>query len=46
MSVIDTSRTGKSWQHQGREPAVLLYLDVAEGNAADLVGAQVAGFPL
>lgn len=46
MSVIDTNQQVRNWRHHGREAAVQLFLSGAEGNAADLTGAQVAGFPL
>ena len=46
MSVINPNETAKSWQTQHREAAVHLYLTGADGDAAALVGARVAGFPL
>ena len=46
MSVINPNETAKSWKTHRREAAVQLYLTGAEGDAAALVGARVAGFPL
>lgn len=46
MSVIKPNETTKSWQTQRREPSVHLYLSGADGDAAELVGARVAGFSL
>lgn len=46
MSVINPNETAKSWHAQKREQAVHLYLSGVEGDAAALVEARVAGFPL
>src|SRR5215210_6429971 len=46
MSVINPNETGKSWRTHRREAAVQLYLTGAHGDAAELVGARIAGFPL
>ena len=46
MSVINTHEAGKSWRTHRREVAVHLYLTGAHGDAAELVGARIAGFPL
>lgn len=46
MSVISPNETAGSWRAHKRESAVQLYLSGAEGDAAALVGARVAGFPL
>ena len=46
MSVINPNETARTWRTQRREAAVQLYLSGAEGDAAALVGASVAGFPL
>lgn len=46
MSVINPNETAGTWRAHKREAAVQLYLDGAEGDAAALVGAHVAGFPL
>lgn len=46
MSVISTNETARTWRTQRRENSVQLYLSGAEGDAAALVGARVAGFPL
>lgn len=46
MSVINPNETVGSWRAHKRESAVQLYLSGAEGDAASLVGARVAGFPL
>jgi pilus assembly protein CpaE len=46
VSVLNPNETNRSWQTAKREAAVQLYLSGVEGDSADLVGAQVAGFPL
>ena len=46
MSVINPNETAKSWKASKREPTVQLYLSGVEGDAAGLVAARVAGFPL
>jgi pilus assembly protein CpaE len=46
MSVINPNETAKSWKTHRREATVQLYLTGAEGDAAALVGARVAGLPL
>ncbi|MEO6255885.1 MAG: pilus assembly protein CpaE [Sphingomicrobium sp.] len=46
MSVISPNETARTWRTQRRENAVQLYLSGAEGDAASLMGARVAGFPL
>ena len=46
MSVINPNETAKSWRAHRREAAVQLYLSGAEGDAAALVNARIAGFPL
>ena len=46
MSVINPNETAASWRTHRREAAVQLYLDGAVGDAAALVSARVAGFPL
>ena len=46
MSVINPNETGKSWRTHRREATVQLYLSGAHGDAAELVGARIAGFPL
>ena len=46
MSVINPNETAAAWKAHKREAAVQLYLSGAEGDAAALVGARVAGFPL
>src|SRR5829696_7386687 len=46
MSVINPNETGNSWRTHRREAAVQLYLSGAHGDAAALVGARIAGFPL
>lgn len=46
MSVVNPNETGKSWRTHRREAAVQLYLSGAHGDAAELVSARVAGFPL
>ncbi len=46
MSVMNPNETAKSWRTSKREPTVQLYLSGVEGDAAALVAARVAGFPL
>ncbi len=46
VSVINPNETARSWKASKREPSVQLYLSGVEGDAAALVGARVAGFPL
>ena len=46
MSVINPNETAGTWRAHKRETAVHLYLSGADGDAAALVGARVAGFPL
>ncbi len=46
MSVINPNETTRSWKTTTREPSVQLYLSGVEGDAAALVGARVADFPL
>ncbi|HET7708018.1 MAG TPA: pilus assembly protein CpaE [Sphingomicrobium sp.] len=46
MSVINPNETAKSWKPHRKDAAVHLYLTGAEGDAAALIGARVAGFPL
>jgi pilus assembly protein CpaE len=46
MSVINPNETAGGWRAHKREAAVQLYLNGAEGNAAALVGARIAGFPI
>ncbi len=46
MSVISPNETAATWKAHRREAAVQLYLVGAEGDAAALVGASVAGFPI
>ena len=46
MSVINPNETASTWKAHKREAAVQLYLSGADGDAAGLVGARVAGFPL
>lgn len=46
MSVINPNETGSSWRTHRREAAVQLYVSGAHGDAAALVGARIAGFPL
>lgn len=46
MSVINPNETASTWKAHKKEAAVQLYLSGAEGDAADLVGARVASFPL
>jgi pilus assembly protein CpaE len=46
MSVINPNETGKSWRTHRRDATVQLYLTGAHGDAAELVGARIAGFPL
>jgi pilus assembly protein CpaE len=46
VSVINPNETAGSWKAHKRETAVQLYLSGADGDAAALIGARVAGFPL
>lgn len=46
MSVINTNETARSWRAHKREATVHLYLSGADGDAAELVNARVAGFPV
>lgn len=46
MSVINPNETATTWKAHKKEAAVQLYLSGAEGDAAALVGARVASFPL
>jgi len=46
MSVINPNETAGSWRAHKRENSVQLYLSGAEGDAADLISARVAGFPV
>ena len=46
MSVMNPNETAGNWRAHKREAVVQLYLDGAEGDAAALVGARVAGFPI
>ena len=46
MSVVNPNETTRSWRTHRRESSVHLYLSGADGDAAELVGARVAGFAL
>lgn len=46
MSVITPNETALNWKPTKREKAVHLYLSGAEGDAAELATARVAGFPI
>lgn len=46
MSVVNPNETARSWRTHRRETSVHLYLSGAQGDAAELVGARVAGFAL
>jgi pilus assembly protein CpaE len=46
MSVINPNETASSWRTHRREATVQLYLSGADGDAAALVNARIAGFPL
>ena len=46
MSVINPNEASRSWRTHRRESSVHLYLSGADGDAAELVGARVAGFAL
>ena len=46
MSVINPNETAKSWRTHRREAVVHLYLSGADGDAAELVNARVASFPV
>ncbi|HUE80071.1 MAG TPA: AAA family ATPase [Sphingomicrobium sp.] len=44
--MINTNETARSWRAHKREATVHLFLNGAEGDAAELVNARVAGFPV
>lgn len=46
MSVITPNETALNWKASKRERAVHLYLSGADGDAAELATAKVAGFPV
>lgn len=46
MSVINPNETARSWRTHRREAVVHLYLSGADGDAAELVNARVASFPV
>src|SRR5678815_293369 len=46
MSVITPNETAATWRAHKREAAVQLYLSGARGDAAELISARVAGFPV
>ena len=46
MSVVNPNETARSWRTHRRERSVHLYMSGAQGDAAELVGARVAGFAL
>ena len=46
MTVLSPNETARSWKATKREPVVQLCLSGVEGDAAQLVDARVAGFPL
>ncbi len=46
MSVITPHETAHNWKADKRERAVLFYLSGAEGDAAELATARVAGLPV
>jgi pilus assembly protein CpaE len=46
MSVINPNETAGSWRAHKREATVQLFLSGANGDAAALVSARVAGFPV
>ena len=46
MSVISPNETARTWQADGREPSIHLYVSEIAGEAATLVDRKVAGFPV
>ena len=44
--MITPNETAQNWKTHRRDAAVHLFLSGAEGDAAALIGARVAGFPL
>jgi pilus assembly protein CpaE len=46
VSVLNPNETAKSWRASKPETSVQLYLSGVEGDAAELVNARVADFPL
>ena len=45
MSVISPNEASKSWRTNRREAAIQLYLSAVEGQAPDLVGTKIGGYP-
>jgi len=46
VSVIKPNETAKHWKASKREAALQVYLSAAEGDAAELATAKLAGFPV
>ncbi len=46
MSAITPNETARTWKAASREQSVHLFVSGVDGDAASLVGARVAGFPL
>jgi len=46
VSVITPNETALNWKANKREHAVHLYLSGADGDAAELAAARLAGFPV
>ena len=46
MSVINPNETALKWKASKRERSVHLYLSGAEGDAAELATARLAGLPV
>ena len=46
MSDLSATPRGPGWQADGHEPSVHLYLSGTDDDAADLIGAKAAGYPL
>ena len=46
MSIITPNETTRTWQADGREPSIHVYVSEVTGEAATLVDRKVAGFPV
>lgn len=46
MSVIHPNETARTWQTDGREPSIHLYVSEVVGDAATLVDRKIANFPV
>ena len=46
MSIITPNESARTWQADGREPSIHVYVSEVTGEAAALVDRKVAGFPV